>query len=142
MLDLASQASVRQAATHVSVLTDKIDVLINCAGINVKTRRLSPEGIELQFATNHAGHFLLTVVLLPLIEHAAESGVPGATRIVNVSSAGHAISPMRFSDFNFEPGRLVSPDELPRRKEHLPAVSILHPLTLLLHHGIRSGCQS
>lgn len=113
-LDLASQASVRQAARDIAAITTRIDVLINNAGINVHRRQLSPDGIELTFATNHLGPFLLTQLLLPLLLDAAGSGPTGATRVVNVSSGGHHISPMRFSDYNFE-GKPLPPDEEPRR---------------------------
>ncbi|ROW12553.1 hypothetical protein VMCG_00501 [Cytospora schulzeri] len=97
LLDLASLASVRSAAQQVAVITDRIHVLINNAGISLGVRRISPDGFEMHFAVNHLGHFLLTNLLLPLVLRAG----PGA-RIVNVTSTGHRLSPMRFSDYNFE----------------------------------------
>lgn len=118
-LDLASQASVRRAARDIAVITNRIDVLINNAGISVHRRQTSPDGIELTFATNHIGPFLLTRLLLPLLLVAAGDGSQGGssnsttTRIVNVSSGGHLISPMRFSDYNFE-GKPIPTDEEPR----------------------------
>lgn len=57
-------------------------------------------GIEIQFATDHLGHFLLTSLLLPKILSAS----PGA-RIVNVSSGGHYVGPVRFDDYNFDDGK-------------------------------------
>lgn len=115
-LDLASLGSVRAAAATIAGLTDSLDVLVNNAGISVSTRQVSPDGIELTFATNHVGPFLLTSLLLPLLlllplPDAAVKPVQGshlgggaraARRIVNVSSSGHRISPVRFSDYNFE----------------------------------------
>lgn len=114
-LDLCSQASVRAAAAAVAGLTPRLDVLINNAGINTQHRRLSPEGVEATFATNHVGPFLLTTLLLPLLRAAAAAAAPGETRIVNVSSDGHRLVPMRFSDYNLE-GKAALPDELPRSK--------------------------
>lgn len=97
IVDLASQASVRAAAREVALLTDRVDILINNAGISFDRRQLSPEGIEMNLATNHVGHFLFTTLLIPLLVAAS----PGA-RVVNVSSSAHRISPMRFSDINFD----------------------------------------
>lgn len=94
VVDLSSQISVRSAAKEIVGLADRIDILINNAGLGLLTRQLSPEGIECTFATNHLGPFLLTTLLLPLLR-------PGS-RIVNVSSSGHRISPVRFSDINFD----------------------------------------
>lgn len=95
VVDLGSQASVRAAARAIASLTKRLDIVINNAGISAAARRqLSPEGIELTFATNHVGHFLLTALLAPLL-------APGA-RVVNVASSAHRISPMRFSDVNFD----------------------------------------
>jgi NAD(P)-dependent dehydrogenase (short-subunit alcohol dehydrogenase family) len=106
-LDLASQASVRSAAS--TLLSDDtlpvIDIIVNSAGVmNVPTRMLSPEGIELHFATNHIGHFLLTCLLTPkLIAAASQPGVPkGATRVINVTSLSSTRSGIRWSDVNFE----------------------------------------
>lgn len=112
VLDLASLASVRQAAEEIAHVTPRLDVLINNAGISVHERRFSPEGIELTFATNHLGPFLLTNLLLPLLRKGASGG--SGVRVVNVSSSGHRISPVRFRDYNFE-GRNVPTDQLPRK---------------------------
>jgi NAD(P)-dependent dehydrogenase (short-subunit alcohol dehydrogenase family) len=109
-LDLGSQKAIRQAAADVAALTDKLDILINNAGIVVTSRQATPEGIEQQFGTNHIGPFLFTNLLLPLLRKAAESSTPGATRVVSLSSAGHRLSPIRFSDYNFE-GKDVPPEE-------------------------------
>jgi NAD(P)-dependent dehydrogenase (short-subunit alcohol dehydrogenase family) len=110
ILDLGSQKAIRQAAADVAALTDKLDILINNAGIVVTSRQATPEGIEQQFGTNHIGPFLFTNLLLPLLRKAAQSNPPGATRIVNLTSAGHRLSPIRFSDYNFEP-KPVPPEE-------------------------------
>lgn len=111
LLDLSSQKSIRQAAAEVSRLTDKLDILINNAGICVVTRQKTPEGIEQQFGTNHIGPFLFTNLLLPLLRKAGKTNPPGATRIISLTSAGHRLSPIRFSDYNFEGGKEVPPEE-------------------------------
>ncbi|KAL2260850.1 hypothetical protein VTK26DRAFT_5032 [Humicola hyalothermophila] len=110
LLDLGSQKSVRQAAADVASLTDALDILINNAGVVVTSRQATPEGIEQQFGTNHIGPFLLTNLLLPLLHQAAKTNTPGSTRIISLSSAGHRLSPIRFSDYNFE-GKPVPPEE-------------------------------
>lgn len=95
-LDLGSQKSVHSAATEISAAVEKIDILINNAGIMACPYAKSEEGIEIQFATNHIGHFLLTKLLIDKIYAAG----PGA-RIVNVSSSALRGS-IRFDDYNFQ----------------------------------------
>jgi NAD(P)-dependent dehydrogenase (short-subunit alcohol dehydrogenase family) len=105
ILDLSSQKSVRKAATEVLGWEDvpTIDIVINNAGImNIPERELSEEGIELQFATNHVGHFLFTNLIMPKIIESAKSADPGAARIINISSLATVCSPLRVSDVNWE----------------------------------------
>ena len=82
--DLASLAEVRRLATAVQDATDRLDILINNAGIGTAggVRQESADGFELRFAVNYLAGFLLTSLLLPLLRAAAPA------RIVNVSSAG------------------------------------------------------
>src|SRR4051794_24544111 len=82
--DLASLAEVRRLATAVQAETDRLDILINNAGIGTAggVRQESADGIELRFAVNYLAGFLLTGLLLPLLRTSAPA------RIVNVSSAG------------------------------------------------------
>lgn len=112
ILDLASQESVRAAATKIGSLVDKVDFLINNAGAVIQTRRVTEEKIEYQLGTNHIGPFLLTNLLLPLILKAAESATPGSVRVINLASHGHRLSPIRFHDYNFE-GHEIPPEEEP-----------------------------
>lgn len=117
-LDLASQASVRECAAAIKAAVEadggKIDLLINNAGLTLHERLRTAEGIELQFGANHVGPFLLTCLLLPLLEKAASApgAVAGATRIVNLSSHGHRLSPVRFHDYNLE-GKEIPDEEKP-----------------------------
>ena len=82
--DLASLAEVRRLADEVRAATDRLELLINNAGIGTagEGRQTSADGHELRFAVNYLSHFLLTYRLLPLIRACAPA------RIVNVSSAG------------------------------------------------------
>jgi NAD(P)-dependent dehydrogenase (short-subunit alcohol dehydrogenase family) len=88
-LDLASLASVRDFAT---AWKGDIDLLINNAGVMVPPLSRTADGFELQFGTNHLGHFALTNLLL---EH-----VIG--RVVTVSSTGHRAGSIDFDDLNWE----------------------------------------
>jgi NAD(P)-dependent dehydrogenase (short-subunit alcohol dehydrogenase family) len=82
--DLASLAEVRRLADAVRQTTDRLDLLVNNAGIGTAgaSRQVSADGHELRFAVNYLAGFLLTHLLLPLIKKSAPA------RIVNVSSAG------------------------------------------------------
>ena len=106
VLDLSSQQSCRGAAKQVMDWTDipKIDILVNNAGVMaIPERTLTPEGVELHFATNHIGHFLFTNLIMPkLIAASKEASVAGGVRIINVSSVGTWLSAIRFSDLTFQ----------------------------------------
>ncbi|KAF2093488.1 NAD(P)-binding protein [Rhizodiscina lignyota] len=91
-LDLASLKSVRAAAETVISTTDRLDELINNAGVMAVPAAVTQEGYEIQFGTNHIGHFLLTKLLLPLLQRTA--ALPDSdVRIVNLSSGGHMHPP-------------------------------------------------
>ncbi|TGO08711.1 hypothetical protein BTUL_0195g00130 [Botrytis tulipae] len=98
-LDLASQKSIRQAASLINSLVEKIDILINNAGVMaVPAYQTTEDGIELQFGCNHIGHFLLTNLVL---EKLLKAGREGQARIVNVSSTGYELGGVQFDDWNF-----------------------------------------
>lgn len=93
--------SVRAAAKSINNKISKLHILINNAGIMaIKDYKTNKDGIEIQFATNHLGHFLFTKLLFSKIL-AAGSGA----RIVNLTSLGHKIGPVRFDDYNFSNGK-------------------------------------
>ena len=94
--DLASLDSVRKAAKEANERFDKIDLLINNAGVMAPPLERTAEGFELQFGTNHVGHFLLTNLLMPLVEKGDRP------RIVNLSSRGHHFDHVHFDDPNYE----------------------------------------
>lgn len=98
-LDLSSLASVRRAASELAVAHERIDLLVNNAGVMYTPKSRTADGFELQLGTNHLGHFALTGLLLPRL-----LATPGA-RIVNVSSIGHRIrSAIDLGDLHFEKG--------------------------------------
>ncbi len=82
-LDLASFDSIRAFAASFTQAHDRLDSLINNAGLIIDERRETEEGFEMTFGVNHLGHFLLTRELLPLLEK-----TPGA-RLINLASDAH-----------------------------------------------------
>ena len=94
-LDLASLDSVRQFAADFTARYDQLHYLINNAGVMaLPERRETADSFEMQFGTNHLGHFALTGLLTKHILR-----TPGA-RIVNVSSSAHRFGQMNFDDLN------------------------------------------
>jgi len=89
LLDLASLDSVRAFA---GAWDGPVDILINNAGVMIPPLSRTADGFELQFGTNHLGHFALTLLLLPSI----------TTRVVTVSSSAHLAGRIDFDDLNWE----------------------------------------
>jgi NAD(P)-dependent dehydrogenase (short-subunit alcohol dehydrogenase family) len=98
-LDLASLDSVRAFAAAFKAKYERLDVLVNNAGIMMVPYGTTEDGFERHFGTNHLGHFALTSLLLDLI-----LGTPGA-RVVNVSSNGHRMGSMNFENLIFAEGK-------------------------------------
>jgi len=94
-LDLSDLSSVEAAAAEVNARPGGLDVLINNAGVMVPPQRETKDGFELQFGTNHLGHFALTGRLIEKLL-AAE-----APRVVTVSSVAHRAGKMDFEDLNW-----------------------------------------
>ncbi len=94
-LDLATLASIRAFTDGVIADHDRLDVLIANAGVMASPEGRTTDGFELQFGTNHLGHFVLVNRLRPLL-------AGGPARIVNLSSAGHRFSDVVLDDVNFE----------------------------------------
>jgi NAD(P)-dependent dehydrogenase (short-subunit alcohol dehydrogenase family) len=97
-LDLASLASVRAFAEAFKRAHQKLDVLVNNAGVMALPYRKTADGFEMQFGTNHLGHFALTGLLLDQL-----LATEGA-RVVTVSSTAHRLGKIRFDDLNWEHG--------------------------------------
>jgi NAD(P)-dependent dehydrogenase (short-subunit alcohol dehydrogenase family) len=95
-LDLANLDSVRRGADRIAKRFPRIDRLVNNAGVMACPLARTAEGLDLQLGTNHLGHFVLTARLIQSVL----AGAPA--RIVNLSSGGHRLSPMRFEDPFFE----------------------------------------
>ena len=96
-LDLSSQQQVRKASEEVNNYSEPIDRLINNAAIMAVPYAKSVDGLEMQFATNHIGHFLFTNLIMPRLLAAGDGA-----RIINVSSSGHKREQMRFDDYGFK----------------------------------------
>ena len=96
LMDLADLASVRAAAGRLRETCPRIHILLNNAGVMACPLAHTADGYELQFGTNHIGHFLFTCLLLPSLLDAAPA------RIVNLSSAGHKLGNVDFDDPNYE----------------------------------------
>jgi NAD(P)-dependent dehydrogenase (short-subunit alcohol dehydrogenase family) len=137
LADLSSLGDVRALAGRILSEEERLDALVNNAGVFSRDRRKSQDGYELTFAVNHLSHFLLTRLLLPLLCDSAP------TRVVNVASAGQ--SPIDFDDPMLEKGydamRAYSVSKLAQimftfeLAERLPDAGVmanaLHPASLM-----------
>ena len=108
-LDLADMASIRAGAEAVRGMTPRIDGLINNAGIMQTPKMKTRDGFELQFGTNHLGHFLWSGLLIDLVEAARG-------RVVVVSSIAHKMGQMNFEDLmhevNYTPSKAYAQSKL------------------------------
>ncbi|XP_025837098.1 retinol dehydrogenase 13 isoform X2 [Agrilus planipennis] len=138
-LDLSSLKSIKTCAEKVKNNEDRINILVNNAGVMMCPLTRTEDGFEMQFGTNHLGHFYLTLLLLPKIIKSAPA------RIVNVSSLAHNRGQMNFDDLNWEKrnysavgaygqsklANILFTKELARRlqERHISGVSVysLHP---------------
>lgn len=112
-LELSSLAAVRKAAGEVMAYPDvpKIDIIVCNAGVmRIPQLELSVDRVEMQFASNHLGHFLFVNLIMEKLIAAAKSSLPGAVRIINVSSLGAQYAPVRFSDVNFTKSQADIPE--------------------------------
>lgn len=98
LCDFSSQAAIRDFAKAFLASHDRLDVLVNNAGGVNKKRRLTVDGIESTFATNHLGYFLLTNLLMDLLVRSAPA------RVVTVASKGHRQGTLDFGDLGYERG--------------------------------------
>lgn len=128
--DLASLSEVRQVTHEIRSRYDRVDIVVNNAGAVFSRRELSADGLEMHFATNYAGHFLLTMLL---IEEIARAPQP---RIVTISSSLYRLGRLRLDDLAFSrPYHLVVAyaqsklagvlfsQELARRSLHVPILT-------------------
>lgn len=95
-LDLADQKSVKDFAEAFTRKYDRLDILLNNAGLMAPPLSRTKDGFEMQFGTNHLGHFALTALLIELLEKAE------APRVVTVSSVAHNFGRIYFGNLNAE----------------------------------------
>ena len=133
--DLSSQGEIRRAVDEFKGRFSRLDVLVNGAGAVFMSRRLSADGIEMTFALNHLGYFLLTNLLLDVLKASAPA------RIINLTSAIHSHASLDFNDLQKQHGfsglqaysqsklaNLLFTFELARRLEGTQVtVNALHP---------------
>jgi len=100
-VDLCDLEGVRRAAKELSDKEQKIDILLNNAGVMAEPYKLTKDGVETQFQTNHLGPFLFTNLLLPKIEASSDP------RVVNTSSLGHQFAA---ADCDFSSLEIVNKD--------------------------------
>ena len=151
LFDLGSIASVKEGAAAILAMCDRIDVLVNNAGLVLSDRRLTEDGFEATFGVNHLGPFVLTELLLERIRQSAPA------RIVNVASTAHkgARKGLDFDDLQSTGGyggmqvysksklaNIYFTTELARRLEGTGVtVNCLHPGTVATGYG-RDGDSS
>lgn len=146
--DLADLAALARMAHDLAAHLPQLDALINNAGVYMTERKLSKDGFEMTLAVNHLAHFLLTILLLPLLKKSAEP------RVVTVSSIAHMRGRILLDDMNSERhfdsyhayansklANTLFANELARREPWLASNS-LHPGvidTKLLHTGFSAA---
>jgi NAD(P)-dependent dehydrogenase (short-subunit alcohol dehydrogenase family) len=97
-LDLADLSSIQRAAEEVDAKVERVDILINNAGVMALPKTKTADGFEMQLGTNHLGHFALTGRLMSALARAE------APRVVTVSSNGHRMGRMKWDNLMWESG--------------------------------------
>jgi NAD(P)-dependent dehydrogenase (short-subunit alcohol dehydrogenase family) len=147
LADLASLAELRRLAAEIAARTRELHVLVNNAGVVNLSRTTTVDGFETTFAVNHLAGFLLTRLLLPLLERSAPA------RIVNVASDAHRFGPIDLDDLQSErryrsmrvygaskTANLLFTLELARRLEGgAVTVNALHPGAVATRLGHNNG---
>ncbi|XXH00681.1 hypothetical protein Hte_007031 [Hypoxylon texense] len=134
MIDLASFSSVRTAASEVLSWSDvpHIDVLANNAAIMAVPYSKTVDGFESQFGTNHLGHFLFTNLVM---EKLLASKTP---RLVSVSSDGHRLNPIRWTDYNYGDGKYYNKWAAYGQSKTANNLMALYLAAKLQHRGLQA----
>jgi NAD(P)-dependent dehydrogenase (short-subunit alcohol dehydrogenase family) len=130
--DLSSQASIRRAAAELQSRYPRIHVLVNNAGVIPRRREVTVDGLEMQFAVNHLGYFLLTNLLLPQLKAGAPS------RIINVSSGAHTHAGIDFNDLQAE--RAYDPKDVYSRSKLANVLFTYELARRLQGTGVTANC--
>lgn len=99
-MELDSLDSIRAGAKEILSKTDRLNILVNNAGVMATPEGRTKDGFETQFGTNHVGHFLLFQLLKPTLLKSSSRAFQ--SRVICVSSIGHRQGPVRFEDYNFD----------------------------------------
>ena len=110
-LDLMDLTSIKTFAQEFKTLYNRLDILLNNAGIMMTPYQLTKNGFESQFGTNHLGHFALTALLFDLIKNTKNS------RVVTVSSIAHKKGEIDFNDLTYKDGKNYDPMKAYRRSK-------------------------
>lgn len=132
LADLASLAQIRQMAAEFRRRFDRLDVLINNAGIIPLRRQETEDGLELQFAVNHLAYFLLTNLLLDVLQASAPA------RIVNVSSMVHTWGRIDWDDLQNE--RRYNPSGVYAQTKHMNVLFTAELARRLEGTGVTVNC--
>lgn len=147
LADMSSQDSIRSLASDFQKTHEKLELLINNAGVYLTKRLTTPDGLEATFATNLLGPFLLTNLLLGVLKAGAPS------RVVNISSDAHNGIRMNFDDLQGEKkfsgwqpygqsklGMILFTHELSKRLARIGiTVNSVHPGTVRTHFAKNNG---
>jgi NAD(P)-dependent dehydrogenase (short-subunit alcohol dehydrogenase family) len=139
--DLGSLKAVRNGASQILERVPELHCLINNAGIFATERVVTDDGIELTFAVNHVGPFLLTELLLPrLLETARASGIP--SRVINMASIAHTRGRIHATDLSLANGwtgyAAYAQSKL-ANVMHAISLSERHPPAELLAYSLHPG---
>jgi NAD(P)-dependent dehydrogenase (short-subunit alcohol dehydrogenase family) len=99
-LDLESLTSVRKCAEAFLAISDRLDILINNAGVMATPEGRTADGFETQFGTNHLAHFLLIQLLLPVLQKSTTPELQ--SRVIILSSVAHRDGEVNFQNLNFQ----------------------------------------
>src|SRR5882724_8531029 len=140
--DLGSQAAVRRGAEQILARVPALHVLVNNAGIFADERVINDDGVELTFAVNHLGPFLLTELLAPRLEASATAA---PSRVINVASIAHTRGRVHIDDLTLANGwtgyAAYAMSKL-ANVMHAMELAERHPPNLLVAYGVHPGVIS